>query len=192
VLAALGALYVYGRKRRDDRGDEDADVTSELKDAVLEATGTKVLDRERADGVDGRLQWLLDEWERLGTHVVRIAGGTFGGHAYVGGVRDLEQQLSDFHAGLSKADSADKAPHMHGGALDVWPKDFVPNRSFEQQPVPDDYVAKFRAFADFAIARGFEAGFYWPNPDMPHVQTKDWRALPLPLFTQAASGGSST
>jgi hypothetical protein len=188
ALCVLGALYVVGVRRRAARGDTEADLTSPLEDALREATGAKVLNRERAAGVDGRLQWLLDEWERLGTHVVRVAGGTFGGHRYAGGVRDLAQQLDDFNAGLSKANGPDTAPHMHGGAIDVWPKDFVPNRSFADQPVPGDYIAQFRTFAAFARERDFEVGFDWPNPDMPHVQVRDWRSLPLPLSTQAAKG----
>lgn len=187
ALCVLGALYVVGKRRRDARGDEDAGVTSELQDALSEATGTRVLNRERAAGVDQRLQWLLDQWELEGTHVVRIAGGNFGGHRYAGGVRDLEQQLSDFEAGLSKAKTADEAPHMHAGALDVWPKTFVPNRSFQEQPIQDDYRTLFKVFADFARARGFVAGFYWANPDMPHVEVPDWPKLPVPVAVSLGS-----
>lgn len=140
----------------------------------------RVLDRDRADGVDLRLLWLLDEWERYGSHVVRIAGGTYGGHTYIGGVRTPAQQLAQFNAELSKAPTPRDAPHCHAGALDVWPLGFVPSRSFEEQPVPADYQGMFRVFGEFAKARGFEWGGEWPSPDMPHVQVKDWRSLPCP------------
>jgi hypothetical protein len=184
ALALLGGLYAYGRKVRDDRGDEDAGVTTPLEETLQTATGARVLNRERALGVDSRLTAFLDWWNDNGPHVVRVAGGVFGGHRYVGGVRDLSQQLDDFRAGLSKADGPNTAPHMHAGALDLWPESFVPNRSFDEQPVPDDYVAKFKAQADAAREHGLTAGFYWPHPDMPHVEVPDWRRLPVvPLVT---------
>lgn len=188
ALALLGGLYLWGRKLRDARGDEDADVTTPLEETLQTATGTRVLNRERAAGVDARLLAALDDWDENGPHVIRVAGGTFSGHKYVGGVRDRAQQTSDADAGLSKArpvddvDSTKVAPHMHAGALDLWPENFAPNRSFEQQPVPADYVAMFRAQADFFRERhGLTAGFYWTNPDMPHVEVPDWRGLPVPL-----------
>lgn len=186
ALALLGGLYVYGRRLRERRGAEDADVTSELANAVREAAGSRVLDRDAADGVDARLQAFLDDWDENGPHVIRVANGVFGGHRYVGGVRDRAQQLDDFNANLSKAkpvderDSTNVAPHMHRGALDIWPRDFVPNRSFEEQPVPADYPAMFKAQADFARTRhGLTAGFYWQHPDMPHVELPDWKTLPV-------------
>lgn len=186
AVALLGGLYVYGRKVRDDRGDEDAGVTTPLEEAVQTATGTRVLNRERALGVDSRLQDALDDWDENGPHVIRVAGGTYSGHRYAGGGRDMQQQRDDFNAKLSKANPVDEkdstlvAPHMHWGALDLWPENFVPNRSFEEQPVKEDYVAKFRAQADFFRERhGLTAGFYWASPDMPHVEVPDWRRLPV-------------
>lgn len=179
ALALLGGLYFYGRKLRDDAGDEDADLSSPLTEAVQTATGTRVLNRERALGVDPRLTAFLDWWDDNGPHVIRVAGGVYGGHRYVGGVRDMAQQLDDFRAGLSKANTPEKAPHVHAGALDLWPENFRPDRSFEEQPTPEDYVAKFRAQADAARALGLVAGFYWGNPDMPHIEVPDWGRLPV-------------
>jgi hypothetical protein len=121
---------------------------------------------------------LLDEWERYGTHDVRIGSGIYGGIAYVGGLRTEAEQATLAGVGLSNAFDAAHAPHVHGGALDVWPIGFVPNRSFADQPEAD-YEQLMAVFGYFAEQRGFVWGGRWSKPDMPHVELKDWQSLPL-------------
>lgn len=141
--------------------------------------GGRVLYRERADGVHPDLQWLLDQWESEGSHVVEIAGGPNWPHP--GGLRSSELgQAATAAMGLSKAVTLQETPHGRGAALDVWPRGFRPDRSYaaaDQLPGARELMATFGAFAR---SRGLVWGGLWSTPDDPHVELCNWRSLPFP------------
>jgi hypothetical protein len=154
------------------------------------SVGGRVLHIERAKGADSRLLDLLTEWDKGGSHVVLVAPD--------GGVRSAAVQDAKFQAGrardaagvwriveprnvLTNADAA-HAPHVRGGALDIYPEGFDPRPSWDK--TPPDIKDKFRVFGEFAEARGFTWGGRWlvampPNGDQPHVEVKGWTNLPL-------------
>lgn len=138
--------------------------------------GSRVLYRERADGVHPDLQWLLDEWEREGTFVVQIAGGP--DWPYPGGVRtDEATQQAAAAAGLSAATSLAQTPHGRAAALDVWPDGFNPHLTFDAQPGQLQLMQTFGAWAE---SKGFTWGGRFSTPDYPHVEIVNWRNLPFP------------
>ncbi len=138
---------------------------------------------ERALGVHPSLLALLEDWNRLGSHDVVIAGGEGWPN---GGLRtDVLEQHKAFVAGLTKARTLADTPHGRGAALDVWPYGFNPHRGFDGQL---DMPALFRVFGQFAEDRGFVWGGRWDfhtpgstlSGDYPHVEVADWRHLPYP------------
>lgn len=152
--------------------------------AAAVAVGTKkaislsgrVQNRERAAGVAPELSALLDAWELEGTHQVQIGGGP--SWPYNGGVRrDAAAQAAAFAAGLSNAQQLSDTAHGRGGALDVWPAGFNPNRGFETQPGMEQL---FKVFGQWAESKGFVWGGRWSTPDLPHVELRNWRSLPFP------------
>lgn len=166
ALAVAGVVYVVTRK-----------------DGVLVTKKARVLNRERAAGVDARLLELLDAWEREGEHDVLVAPD--------GGVRkDAARQAQLAAGGASNASTLAQTPHGRGGALDVWPVEFEQYVRGSWDAVPRAVKAKFEVFGGFAEARGFTWGGRWrgatfPNGDQPHVEVKNWRQLPYP----PSSGG---
>lgn len=146
--------------------------------AIAVGTG-RVMHRERADGVHPDLLWLLDEWERDGTHVVEIAGGP--NWSPPGGLRtNPAEQSAAAAGGLSNASTLASTPHGRGAALDVWPYGFNPHRSYDAADQLPDAHALMMTFADFAAARGFVVGRDFKTPDDPHVELANWVALPFP------------
>lgn len=192
----LAGLYFHGRKLRERRGAEGADVMSELHDAVKVAAGTRVLNLEVAEaaGVRAPLLWLMREWERDGTHAVRIFEGDRALPS--GAVRfDDASQAAAAAAGLSKARDVNATAHgpKWRAALDVHPVGFNPWRSFSEQPGMFDLVKAFVAWAErqvyvapdgreyrFKSGKDFPIG---PAPDgvtgdWVHVEILGWRSLP--------------
>lgn len=195
ALCVLGALYVYGRRRRELRGNEDADVTSELQEAAKEAAGVKVLNRElpAGDEVRAELLWLLDRYESdpaAPTHAVRIRERSK--YFPSGSVRWTEdEQAQAAAAGLSAAVKPNDSAHgpMRRAGLDVQPADFNPNKSFTEQP---GQFEKCEAFALWAEAQQhpngtrFKSGKNFPitapdgvKGDWVHVEIEGWAKLPL-------------
>lgn len=140
----------------------------------------RVRNRGNAAGVHPSLQALLDEWERYGSHDVMIPSSPWGG------LRTSEAQQAGYaQGGMSDATTLASTPHGRGAAIDVWPVEFPLYVSGTWAAVPDAVKAKFAAFGDFAEARGFTWGGRWrsasmPNGDQPHVEIKNWRAMPYP------------
>lgn len=126
----------------------------------------KVHRRERADGVDVRLQAFLDWWEAAGPFELTVLRD--------GGVRwDQAMQLAFFQAGKSKAKNLSETPHGRGGALDVAP--------FVNGDVPWMDWGLFERMGILAEDHGFIWGGRWENPkDGPHIQVADWRSLAFP------------
>lgn len=144
--------------------------------ASSRAASMKVLNRERASGVLQPLQVVLDRWELEGTHTIVIAGGP--SWPYPGGLRtDASEQAAAAAGGLSRATTLDSTPHGRGAALDVWPEGFDPRRGFDTQPGMKHLMA---VFGEWAERQGLEWGGRWQQPDMPHVQLRDWRQYPYP------------
>lgn len=149
--------------------------------AVNPGTRVRVLARDTARGIHSQLQMLLDEWEMYGPFDVTI--GNLPGFPG-GGLRTSEAgQAAAAAAGLSTASTLASTPHGRGGAIDLWPSDFNPWLSWEQQP--DRMKQKFYEIGAFAKARGFVWGGDWrsatfPYGDQPHIEMAGWRMLPFP------------
>lgn len=192
VASALLGLYLFGRRVRDERGASGADVTSVLHEEVQAATGVRVLNRELAerDGVRPELLWLLDEWEREGTHVVRVFEGDKALPS--GSVRYSDAaQAAAAAANLSRAKDVNSTPHGYKwrAALDLHPKGFNPWRSFAEQPGMFEKAKAFALWAEgkvhpngtrFLSGKNFNIG---PAPDgvmgdWVHVEILGWRQLP--------------
>lgn len=144
------------------------------------ASSPRVRNRERAKGVRGELQTLLDDWEREGTHDVMIPSWPWGG------LRTSEADQAKLAGdGFSAANTLEKTPHGRGGGLDVWPVEFEKHVNGTWAAVPEHVKQQFRDFGAFAEARGFVWGGRWssatyPNGDQPHVELRNWRSLPFP------------
>lgn len=144
------------------------------------AGGGRVLQRENARGVHLELQGLLDAWELEGTHQVLIPSSPWGG------LRTSEADQAGYAGGgLSGAATLSATPHGRGGALDVWPVEFIHYVNGTWAAVPELVKQKFATFGAFAEARGFVWGGRWrsatlPNGDQPHVEMRAWRSLPFP------------
>lgn len=132
-----------------------------------------VLHRERADGVDLRLQGFLDWWAGHGAFPLLVLTD--------GGVRTNEAlQAHFFEAGVSKAKTLAETPHGRAGALDLAP--------LIHGNVPWTDMGLFRTIGIAAEKQGFQWGGRWTNPvDCPHVQVPNWKLLPFPPVPVGAS-----
>lgn len=147
-----------------------------------------MLHLERLDGTHPKVRELAASWVREGTHDVLVAPD--------GGLRtDEAGQASKAKAGLSAATSLKSTPHGRGAAGDFWPVSFLPfvpalaggtgPRWVAWEKLPQQVRDEFRAFGEFAERHGFRWGGRWvaklfPNGDQPHVELKNWGALPFP------------
>lgn len=125
-----------------------------------------VVHRERADGVDQRLQDFLDAWEQSGPFEICVCPK--------GGVRTDAQLQADLYAsGKTNAASLADTPHGRGGAVDVAPYyDFAPHW--------EDW-GPFEVIGSFAEAMGLRwGGTFTSLKDGPHVEISSWQSLPYP------------
>lgn len=141
----------------------------------------RVFNRERADGVHPSLQALLNAWEAQGTFHVTVAGGSFPN----GGLRGELDVAKAQALGVSRAEDLSQTAHGRGAAIDVWPLNFDPFKSFQEQP---DMFPLFMEWAAFVERHGFKSGRHFTNivapdgvvGDWPHAEMYDWRSLPYP------------
>jgi hypothetical protein len=148
----------------------------------------KVLRRERADGVDARLQAFLDWWEANGPFELLVLKH--------GGLRSQRVVDELFAQGrtqpgppcrckvkpcmkhplgltVTNAKLASQTPHGRAGGLDAAP--LIDGR------VSWDEWKWFLTYGELAEKRGLEWGGRWTDPrDGPHVQVPDWERLPFP------------
>lgn len=125
-----------------------------------------IFHRERADGVEVRLQAFLDWWMVNGPFDLMVLKD--------GGVRtDAAAQMAFFNAGRSKAMTLDQTPHGRAGALDVAP--------YINGAVPWLDWSLFERMGVLAESQGFVWGGRWTSPrDGDHIECADWRTLPYP------------
>lgn len=166
VLVAAGVLLLAGG------------AASEAAAAPGSGRRAQVLNRWAAEGVHPGMQALLDAWENEGWFDVEV-GTPFAGFPG-GGLRlpsDAAGQAKACQEGLSNACTLADTPHGRGAALDIWPVGFVPTKTYAQQP---GMLEKMQEFGRWAASKGWVWGGNWSNPDYPHVELKNWRALPYP------------
>jgi hypothetical protein len=167
-----------------------AAVSWEIKDyvqrgKVTEGKMAKVLHRERANGVDVRLQDVLDFWAAEGPFDIEVG--------YMGGVRDNATQLKLWQQGrddkgnvvdkskiVTHAKTVDDSAHGHAGALDLWP-------AFDGRGHPDrvtqaeiDAYDKMTAVITTQYRGSVTSGKDFPGlADWPHFELTDWKTLPV-------------
>lgn len=144
---------------------------------------TKIFHRERADGVDQRLQDFLDNWQANGSFPLKVIFGN----------RSLAQQQSLYAEGrttpgpnagkagfpplgqtVTNANSNVNSAHGHGGAIDVLPTDAAGLSAVE------DYTGNEGMFQEIqrrAEGMGLVSGASWQ--DYGHVEVPDWNSLPV-------------
>ena len=148
----------------------------------------KVHHLERAIGVHPRMLVLLSAWQQRGPFEIVVA--------MHGGLRTderVQKMLSG--GGMSAAGSLRKTPHGRGGALDLWPRTFLPyvpsswggtaKRWGTWPQLPALVKAQFAEIVAFSKGLGFRCGADWishdyPNGDNPHHELPDWGRLPFP------------
>jgi len=138
-----------------------------MKGQTTSGPGANVFHRERADGVDQRLQDFLDSWAQYGTFDLVVLPD--------GGLRTDEALQEQFYAdGKSKAATLAETPHGRGGAIDVAPR--------INGVVPWDRWDLFQAIGQYGKSIGLNWGgdFLTEKRDGPHLEVPDWRSLPLP------------
>lgn len=183
ILGGLGltGFVVWMLARKGDVIDYPEDVPGPALGPVVPPSTSgpaprQIVYRQRADGVDGRLQAFLDDWSRNGLFDIGIGMD--------GGVRtDALKQMNYFLAGKSKAKFLSETPHGRGGAVDVYP---IINGKWRGATTADGNLpevrALFKQIADFAKSRhglkwgGDFTSFY----DGPHLEVPDWKKLPMP------------
>jgi hypothetical protein len=122
--------------------------------------------RERADGVDQRLQDFLDAWAQSGPFDLVVMPD--------GGVRTDEAKQAQLYAdGKSGAATLAQTPHGHAGAIDVGP--------YINGAVPWDRWDLFEQIGQFGKSYGLTWGGDFSHlKDGPHLEVPDWKDLPLP------------
>lgn len=197
-LAGLGALAL--RRRAPGSGDA---VSSPLKESVQVLTGLRVLNRDLAarDGVRPEVLWVLDEWERVGTHVIEIRSREKFPYFPSGSVRWTDEEQADAaRKGLSGAVKPNDSAHgpRRRAGLDVHPIGFNPNRSFAQQP--PEMFAQVRTFALWVEGlvhpngTRYRTGRLWSHIVAPDGVTGDWVHYEilgwekLPLLSETKGG----
>lgn len=154
---------------------------------------TRIYHRERADGVDARLQNFLTSWERIGPFPIMVGqyggvrtladqqylyakGRTIKGEAPYTPERPLGQTVTD-------ADSNSNSAHGHSGALDIWPVSALGQPQFAM--TDPEVAARYARIGSFAKSMGLEWGGDWPaqgkRADYAHIQVAAWASLPLAL-----------
>lgn len=138
---------------------------------------------EYADGVLDPLQQLLNLLMLEGEGEWTIP--EHGGYRY--GPIDEAKQEELFRTKQSKAKSLKQTPHGRRAAVDLWPKGFNPNRSFEH-PSNVGMLERFKYWGAFVDKHGPALGIRWGGHfngfgqygDMPHCEMSDWarRAFP--------------
>lgn len=158
---------------------------------------SKVFHRERADGVDPRIQAFLDDWNANGPFPIKI----------VFGIRTLAQQQAlwaegrdpndpgtsattsadypphkgnvvDPSAIVTEADSNVNSAHGHGGAIDAYPTDAAGLSAVTEYTSAS--AAQFQEYGRRAVAAGLVWGGNWATlKDYGHVETPDWQSLPV-------------
>jgi hypothetical protein len=142
------------------------------------AAKAKVLNVERAKGVDGVLLAFLQWWQENGSFDILVAPD---GGLRIGAQAEANQ-LRYFSQGNSNAKTLRETPHGRGAALDLWPVGFNPDIPITlSSPMEVNCKAEFYAIGEAAEAFGLTWGGRWSRPyDLPHVQVKNWTALPYP------------
>ena len=142
-------------------------------DSAALASGEKVLSAERAAGLHPVLFAALSEWEISGPFPVRVG--------WRGGLRTAAEQAALYAVGRSlpgsivtNAETPEASAHGRGAAVDLYPVDARGESLPEEAP-------QWLALGQWFEARGFVWGGRWTTlHDAPHVEIKDWRALPYP------------
>lgn len=154
---------------------------------------TRIYHRERASGVDLRLQDFLTQWERIGPFPIMVG--------QYGGVRTLVDQKYLYAKGrtikgeppyttsqplgqtVTDADSNSNSAHGHAGGLDVWPVNSLGQPQFTM--TDPEVAARYARIGSFAKNMGLEWGGDWPaqgkRADYAHLQVTGWASLPLAL-----------
>lgn len=185
----LAGLVLYLRSSSEDDSTDDGtggdDVTG----------GNLVFHRERADGVDDRLQAFLDYWDANGPFPITIpANGGIRTDATQAGLFAQGRSTPGPNAGMAghsslgdkvtNASTASTTAHGHAGALDIYPA--VLNASGTAvasvrtggQGTAD--WALFQTIGRLAKAHGLRWGGDFSSPvDGPHVEVPDWQSLPI-------------
>lgn len=136
-----------------------------------------VFKRERAAGVDRRLQAFLDWWEKNGAFPIVVDPK--------GGVRrDEAEQAMLFATGKTNARTLAETPHGRGGALDLYPV-LRSAGPYVLQIETSASSPKFTAIGVAAENFGLKWGGRWrtakfPDGDKPHIEVPDWKTLPYP------------
>lgn len=171
AAAAVVVWWWWTNSPAPDAGGDDVPNDSTKSVQELLANGTlvagprPVVHRERAAGVDQRLQDFLDEWERTGPFQICVCPD--------GGVRtDEAKQEALAAAGKSNAATLADTPHGRAGAVDLAPY-------YRWSPQYDDW-SPFEEIGARAKAFGLRWGGDFINlRDGPHVEVPDWRGLPF-------------
>lgn len=144
------------------------------KASTLPLTGNPVLRRDRANGVDQRLQDFLDWWEGYGPFPLTVM--------IDGGVRTDEAKQAQFFAtGVSGAKTLAETPHGRGGAMDLYPTINGEIRGLLYDPDQEEAATYFRQMGALAKEHGLKWGGDWlRRKDLPHVEVPDWKELPFP------------
>lgn len=137
-----------------------------LSGRKTEGASATIYHRERADGVDDRLQAFLDLWAANGGFDLVVLPK--------GGLRtDEAEQEALFKAGTSKAPTLGETPHGHAGAVDVAP--------YIDGEVPWDRWDLFQQIGEMGKSVGLKwGGDFSSLKDGPHLEVPDWRELPMP------------
>lgn len=146
--------------------------------------GRRVYHRQRAAGVDRRLQAFLDWWEKNGPFPIVVDPD--------GGVRtDAAKQRAFYDKGASEAATLDLTPHGRAGAIDVHPVKSGNPVTGAVFVVGYHMAAEYAEIGRVAESMGLKWGGRWKTPkmpdgDAPHIEVPDWKSLPFP---PAANGG---
>lgn len=140
---------------------------------------------QRASGVNASLVEFLRTWDEIGPFPLVVVPN--------GGLRtDEAVQQAAFKRGSSKAKSLIDTPHGRGGALDCAPYEarlvggkrlWMPVYDRETNP---GVARKFEIYGAIAKKAGFVWGGDW-GWDYPHIEVKNWRALPYPAKVRAVT-----
>ena len=146
--------------------------------AQREGTKARVLNIERAKGVNESLLSFLQFWQDNGEFDILVAPD--GGLRY--GAEAAAKQLSYYNAGNSRAKTLAETPHGRGGALDLWPVGFNPAITLNRNS-PDslNYKWAFNKIGSAAMNQGLDWGGRWTTLyDLPHIEMTNWRSLAYP------------
>lgn len=154
--------------------------------------GKRVLHRERAAGVDARLNTFLDWWEQHGpfTVMVGVDGGTrsaadqarlYAQGRTVPGPYAGKPGYPPLGETVTNAQTAVASAHGHASAVDLWP---VINGKIYLNAKDPMQRAKYDLLGATIEAHGLKWGGRFivkgkPFYDGPHAETPDWHNAPL-------------